>query len=59
MKRLKKLTFNKKRILTKNGLDWHDYMLLAEDNDTFTVIAKKEDEHGHKTQFTYSKKSKR
>lgn len=55
MKQPKKLTFNQKKVLTKEGLDWHDYMLLTEDKDTFTVIAKKEDEHGCKEQLTYSK----
>lgn len=55
MKQPKKLTFNQKKVLTKEGLDWHDYMLLTEDKDTFTVIAKKENEHGHKEQLTYSK----
>ena len=57
MKQPKKLTFNQKKVLTKEGLDWHDYMLLTEDKDTFTVIAKKENEHGHKEQLTYSKQS--
>ena len=55
MKQPKKLTFNQKKILTKKGLNWHDYMLLTEDKDTFTVIAKKENEHGYKEQLTYSK----
>ena len=55
MKQPKKLTFNQKKVLTKEGLDWHNYMLLTEDKDTFTVIAKKENEHGHKEQLTYSK----
>ena len=55
MKQPKKLTFNQKKILTKEGLDWHDYMLLTEDKDTFTVIAKKENEYGNKEQLTYSK----
>lgn len=55
MKQPKKLTYNQKKILTKNGLDWHDYMLLTEDKDTFTVISKKENENGWKEQYTYSK----
>ena len=57
MKQPKKLTFNQKKVLTKEGLDWHDYMLLTEDKDTFTVIAKKENEYGHKEQLTYSQQS--
>lgn len=55
MKQPKKLTRNQKEILRKNGLDWNDYMLLSEDKDTFTVISKKENEHGNKEQLTYSK----
>ena len=55
MKQPKKLTFNQKRVLTKEGLDWHDYMLLSEDKDIFTVIAKKENEYGNKEQLTFSK----
>lgn len=55
MKQPKKLTRNQKEILRKNGLNWNDYMLLSEDKDTFTVISKKENEHGNKEQLTYSK----
>lgn len=55
MKQPKKLTRNQKEILNKNGIDWNDYMLLSEDKDTFTVISKKENKHGNKEQFTYSK----
>lgn len=55
MKQPKKLIRSQKEILKKNGLNWNDYMLLSEDKDTFTVIAKKEDEHGYKEQLTYSK----
>ena len=55
MKQPKKLTRFQKEVLTKKGLDWNDYMLLTEDKDTFTVIAKKENEHGYKEQLTYGK----
>ena len=55
MKQPKKLTRNQKEILRKNGLNWNDYMLLSEDKDTFTVISKRENEHGNKEQLTYSK----
>lgn len=55
MKQPKKLIRAYKEILKKNGLDYDDYMLLSEDKDTFTVIAKKENEHGTKEQLTYSK----
>ena len=55
MKQPKKLTFNQQKVLTKEGLAWHDYMLLTQDQDTFTVIAKNENEHGHKEQLPYSK----
>lgn len=55
MKQPKKLIRSQKEILKKNGLNWNDYMLLSEDKDTFTVIAKKEDEHGYKEQLTYAK----
>lgn len=55
MKQPKKLTRNQKEILRRNKLDWNDYMLLSEDKDTFTVIAKKENEYGRKEQYTYSK----
>ena len=55
MKQPKKLTRHQKEILEKNKLDWNDYMLLTEDKDTFTVIAKRENEHGYKEQLTYSK----
>ena len=55
MKQPKKLFRYQKEILRKNGLDWNDYMLLTEDKETFTVISKKEDEHGYKEQLTYNK----
>ena len=55
MKQPKKLTFSQKKVLSKHGLDWNDYMLLSEDKDTFTVITKKENEHGNKEQLTYGK----
>lgn len=55
MKQPKKLTRSQKEILTKNGLNWNDFMLMTEDKDTFTVIAKKENEHGNKEQYTYGK----
>lgn len=55
MKQLKKLTRSQKEILKKDGLDWNNFMLLTEDKDTFTVIAKKENEHGDKEQYTYEK----
>lgn len=55
MKQPKKLTRNQKEILKKKGLNWNDFMLLTEDKDTFTVISKKENEHGHKEQYTYAK----
>ena len=57
MKQPKKLTRNQKEILKKKGLDWYDFMLLTEDKDTFTVISKKENEHGRKEQYPYTKKS--
>lgn len=37
MKQPKKLFRYQKEILKKKGLNWYDYMLLTEDNDTFTV----------------------
>jgi hypothetical protein len=55
MKQPKKLTRHQKEILKKHGLDWNNFMLLTEDKDAFTVIAKKENEHGHKEQYTYAK----
>ena len=55
MKQPKKLTRNQKEVLKKNGFDWNSFMLLSEDKDTFTVISKKENEHGNKEQLTYSK----
>lgn len=55
MKQPKKLTRNQKEILRKNGLDWNEYMLMMEDKCTFTVISKKENEHGNKEQLTFSK----
>lgn len=55
MKQPKKLTRSQKEILTKNGLNWNNFMLMTEDKDTFTVIAKKENEHGYKEQYTYGK----
>lgn len=53
--RARKLIRYQKEILKKKGLNWEDYLLLSEDKDTFTVIARKENEHGVKEQFTYSK----
>lgn len=55
MKQPKKLIRYQKEILRKKGLDWNDYMLLTEDKDTFTVIAKQGDEYGHKEQLTFAK----
>ena len=55
MKQPKKLTFNQKKVLTKNGLNWHNYMLLTEDKETFTIISKETNEYGYKEQLTYSK----
>lgn len=55
MKQPKKLTRSQKEVLKKDGLDWNNFMLLTEDKDTFTVIAKKENEHGNKEQYTYEK----
>lgn len=55
MKQPKKLIRSQKEILKKNGLNWNDFMLLTEDKDTFTVIAKNENEYGHKEQYTYTK----
>lgn len=55
MKQPKKLTRNQKEVLRKNGLNEKDFMLLNEDKNTFTVISKKEDEHGHRQQYTYAK----
>lgn len=55
MKQPKKLTRVQKEILKKEGLDWNDYMLLTEDKDTFTVIAKNENKQGIKEQRTYTK----
>ena len=55
MKQPKKLTRSQKEKLRKNGLDWNNYMLLSEDKDTFTVIAKKENKDGIRQQITYSK----
>ena len=56
MKQPKKLIRSQKEILKKHGLNWNDFMLLSEDKDTFTVIAKKENEHGNKEQRTYPKR---
>ena len=55
MKQPKKLTRTQKEVLKRKGLDWNEFMLLTEDKDTFTVIAKNENEHGHKEQYTYAK----
>ena len=55
MKQPKKLTRSQKEALRKIGLDWNDYMLLSEDKESFTVIAKKENEHGNKEQLTFAK----
>jgi len=55
MKQPKKLIRSQKEVLKKNGLDWNNYMLLTEDKDTFTVIAKNADEHGYREQLTYAK----
>lgn len=55
MKQPKKLTRAQKIILQKNGLDAESFMLLSEDKDSFVVIAKKENEHGIKEQYTYMK----
>lgn len=55
MKQPKKLTRSQKEILTKNRLNWNDFMLMTEDKNTFTVIAKKVNEHGNKEQYTYAK----
>lgn len=55
MKQPKKLIRSQKEILKKHGLDWNDYMLLAEDKYTFTVISKKEDEYGNKERLTFEK----
>lgn len=55
MKQPKKLTRAQKIILNKKGLDGEAFMLLTEDRDTFTVIAKVENKNGVKEQYTYSK----
>ena len=55
MKQPKKLFRYQKETLKKNGLNWNDYMLLSEDKDTFTIIAKKENKDGIRQQITYSK----
>lgn len=55
MKQPKKLIRHQKEILRKNGLNEKEFMLLSEDSVSFTVIAKKENEHGHKEQYTFEK----
>ena len=55
MKQPKKLTRTQKEILRKKGMDCNDYMLLTENKETFTIIAKKENEHGYKEQYIYFK----
>lgn len=55
MKQPKKLIRSQKEVLKKKGLNWNDYMLLTEDKETFTVIAKKENKNGIKEQYTYTK----
>lgn len=55
MKQPKKLTRDQKVILTKKGLNSKDYMLLSEDNDTFTVISKDKNEYGYHEQCTFEK----
>ena len=55
MKQPKKLTRSQKMILSKNKLNANEYMLASEDKNTFTVIAKKENESGRKEQYTFAK----
>jgi hypothetical protein len=55
MKQPKKLIRSQKETLRKKGFDWNDYMLLSEDKDTFTVIAKVADKNGNKEQLTFAK----
>lgn len=55
MKQPKKLTRYQKEILTKKGIDERAFMLMDEDKDTFTVIAKHPNEHGIKEQMTFAK----
>ena len=55
MKQPKKLTRSQKEVLKRKGMDWNEFMLMTEDKDTFTVIAKKENEHGNKEQYTFAK----
>ena len=55
MKQPKKLTRSQKEVLLKNKMNWHEYMLLAEDKYTFTVISKKDNKYGRKEQYTFSK----
>ena len=45
MKQPKKLTRAQKIKMEKQGVDCNDYMLLTEDNNTFTVISKKENKN--------------
>jgi hypothetical protein len=55
MKQPKKLTRAQKIKMEKQGVDCNDYMLLTEDNNTFTVISKKENKNGLKEQRVFLK----
>ncbi len=41
MARVVKPTLGQKKIMTKNGLDWHTWNVANEDNVSLTLISKK------------------
>ena len=55
MKQPKKLFRYHKERLRKEGLNEKEYMLLSEDNDSFTVISKKVNKFGKFQQITFEK----
>lgn len=54
MKQPKKLTRRQKEVLRRKGHDEKQFMLLTEDNTTFTVISKEANEYGNYEQYTYN-----
>ena len=55
MKQPKKLTRNQKERLRAEGLNEKEFMLLSEDNNSFTVIAKQVNRFGQRRQITFEK----
>ena len=55
MKQPKKLTRDQKIKLSRNGHNPKEYMLLMEEGDTFTAIAKAPNKHGIHNTVTLSK----